>query len=152
MYWGKGNAMLKIISIAISIFLLGLTGALAKDCSAVFKPLSTTGLVTRMTLYRFTDHYELQFLTPSQLPLLDMTTALDGTKQPVFLSGGLDDDLFMVTDDENGVAISQKTLDAWAKGRTLEIKGHDANDKAESAVFALNGLGMALAKMPKRCK
>ena len=144
--------MLKILSIAISIFLLGLTGAFAKDCSAVFRPLSTTGLITRMTLYRFTDHYELQFLTPSQLPLLDMTAALDGASQAVFLSGGLDDDLFMITDDENGVAISQKTLDAWAKGRTLEIKGRDAAAKTETAVFSLKGLGMALTKMPKTCR
>ena len=76
-----------------------------------------------MTLYRFVDHFELQFATPSQLPSLDITLEIDDTNLPAFLFGGLDDALFVVTDDENGMGISEKTLNAMAKGKMLEIKG-----------------------------
>ena len=60
-----------------------------------------------------------KFLTPAQLPLLDMTAEIDGVKQAVFLAGGLDDELFMITDDENGIGVSQKMLDSLAKGKEL---------------------------------
>lgn len=60
-----------------------------------------------------------KFLTPAQLPLLDMTAEIDGVTQRVFLAGGLDDELFMITYDENGIGVSQKMLDALAKGEEL---------------------------------
>jgi hypothetical protein len=144
--------MLKCLTIAIVIFLANITSAAARECAAVFNPTATTGLVTRMTLYKFADHYELQFLTPSQLPLLDMTAELDGVPQKVFQSGGLDDELFMITDDENGIAASQAMLAALAKAGKLEVRGRNANGKAETAVFALKGFGAATKKMPKGCK
>ena len=143
--------MLIYILVIIALLLSTATETFAKECSAVFKPKITSGLVTRMTLHKFADHYELQFLTPSQLPLLDITAAIDGAAQKVFLAGGLDDELFTITDEENGIAVSRKTLDALAKGKELEVKGRGSDDKAESAVFALKDFGAKLKKMPKGC-
>ena len=143
--------MLRYVFIIIALLFSTATGAFAKECKAVFKPSATTGLVTRMTLYKFVDHFELQFLTPTQLPLLDMTAAIDGVAQKVFLAGGLDDELFVVTDEESGVGVSKKTLEALAKGKELVIEGRGSDEKAESAAFALKGFGAKLKKMPKGC-
>jgi hypothetical protein len=143
--------MLRYVLVIIALLLSTATETFAKECKAVFEPTATSGLVTRMTLYKFTDHYELQFLTPSQLPLLDMIAEIDGAAQKVFLAGGLDDELFMITDEENGIAVSSKTLDALAKGKELEVKGRGSDGKAESAVFALKDFGAKLKKMPRGC-
>ena len=143
--------MLRYVFIIIALLFSTATGAFAKECKAVFKPTATTGLVTRMTLYKFADHYELQFLTPAQLPLMDMTVEIDGTVQKVFLAGGLDDELFIVTDEENGVGVSKKTLEVLAKGKKLEVKGRGSDNKAESAAFALEDFGAKLMKLPKVC-
>ena len=142
---------MKLIFAAIALFFVILTGASAKECASKFEPEATTGLITRMTLYKFADHYELQFLTPSQLPLIDMIVEIDGVKQPLFLAGGLDDELFSVTDDESGIAVGETTLGALAVGAVLVVKGHGAEGKAEEAKFALKGFGAATKKMGKGC-
>ena len=147
-----GRAVLKLVLVAIAILFVAVTGANARECAAAFKPQATTGLITNMTLYRFVDHFELQFSTPSHLPLLDMTLEIDNTKMPMFLFGGLDDELFVVTDDENSMGISEKTLNAMAKGKTLEIRGRSGNDQNESAVFELKGFGAAVKKIGKECR
>ena len=138
---------MRFILVFLTLMISTMTGAFAKECSVAFKPATTTGLVARMTLYKFSDHYELQFLTPAQLPLLDMTAEIDGVKQAVYLAGGLDDELFMITDDENGIGVSQKMLDALAKGKELDVKGRNGDGKPESAVFALKGFGAAVKRL-----
>jgi hypothetical protein len=143
--------MLRFIVILATIFFSVMTVAFAKDCKVEFKPTHTTGLMTRMTLYKFTDHYELQFLTPAQLPLLDMVVEIDGVKQPMFLAGGLDDELFIATDDENGVGLTKRTLEALGAGKEIRVSGRDAEGKAESAEFKLTGLKPAVKKMGKDC-
>jgi hypothetical protein len=143
--------MLRLIFILVAIFFSATSGAFAKDCKAEFKPTNTTGLVTRMTLYKFADHYELQFLTPAQLPLLDMVVEVDGGKQSMFLAGGLDDELFIATDDENGVGVTKRTLEALGAGKEIKVSGRNAEGKAESAEFKLKGFMAAVKKMGKGC-
>lgn len=143
--------MLRFAVFLVAIFVSIATQVVARECKAEFKPATTTGLVTRMTLNRFADHYELQFLTPAQLPLLDLVVEIDGNKQLMFLAGGLDDELFVATDEENGVGVTKRTLDALGAGEVIAVSGKNADGKAERAEFPLTGFKAALKKMGKGC-
>jgi hypothetical protein len=130
---------------------LSVTPAFAKECSAVFVPTETTGLVTRMSLFNFGDHWELQFDTPSQLPLLDIKMGLDGVEKKIFISGGLDDLLFNVSSTGKSLDVSKQLLRAIAKSKELTIQGRSLG-KPENALFNLENIAEEVKRLTAGCK
>jgi hypothetical protein len=137
-----------IVAIAIA---LPAAPAAAEECAASFKPASTTGAMTAMTIYNFGEHWELQIDTPKQGALADVVVSIDGAAQPVFISGGLDDLLFVISTEESALQLSKAFRDAFAKGSKLTIAARDGG-KPEMAAFPLKGSGAAVKRLDHGCK
>ena len=138
-------------ALATVLVILGTAVPAAAECVARFKPSETSGAMAGMVLYRFDSHWELQVDTPAQGSLNEMALAIDGVRQPVTFSGGLDDLLFVVSSEESALQLSDEFLAAFARGKTITFTAR-TETTVERAVYVLNGSGAAVKRLARGCK
>jgi opacity protein-like surface antigen len=142
---------MKKILATLAVLIAATASAAAADCVAKFKASAPDNGVPSMSLFNFGEHWELQFDTPSQQFPETVTLAIDGAPQQVFISGGLDDLLFVASSEEAALNLSEDFLAGFAAGSELTASGK-LGGKAFTTTFALKGSAAAVKRLKGGCK
>ncbi len=127
------------------------TATATADCVARFEAAAPGSVIPAMSLFNFGEHWELQFDTPSQQFPETVTLAIDGARQQAFMSGGLDDLLFVASSEEAALNLSAEFLASFAAGSELTVTG-TLGGKAFTTTFALQGSAAAVKRLKDGCK
>lgn len=77
--------------------------------------------------------------------------AIDGVAQPVFISGGLDDMLFVASSEQAALNLSEQFLAIFGTGSELTVSG-TLGSKPFSTTFSLKGSAAAVKRLQNRCR
>jgi hypothetical protein len=148
---GWGDCVVKAFAVFVALAtVVGSSAAAAAECGARFKAALPDNGVPAMSIFNFGEHWELQFDTPSQQFPENVRLAIDGAAQPVFVSGGLDDLLFVVSSEEAALNLSEEFLASFGAGSELTVSG-TLGGKAFQTSFALKGSAAAVKRLRGGC-
>ncbi len=137
-------------AIATLVLLIASTATASAECGATFKAAQPDNGVPSMSIFNFGEHWELQFDTPSQQFPENVALAIDGNTQPVFISGGLDDLLFVASSEEAALNLSEDFLASFATGNALTVSG-TLGGQSFKASFTLKGSAAAVKRLRGGC-
>lgn len=137
-------------AIAAAAVLIASTAMANADCGATFKAVAPDNGVASMSIFNFGEHWELQFDTPSAEFPDNVALTIDGDTQKVFISGGLDDMLFVASSAEAALNLSEDFLASFGNGSELTVTG-TLGGKAFNSSFALQGSAAAVKRLKGGC-